>query len=71
MSKEEKKDKQEEKQTRKAELKALREKLMSQQQQIRDKSLPVIVLVEGWATAGKGNLINQIILLHIPCSFDS
>ena len=61
MAKEEKKDKQEEKRNRKAELKALREKLMTQQQKIRDKGLPVIVLVEGWATAGKGNLINQII----------
>ena len=61
MSKEEKKDKQEEKRARKAELKALREKLMSQQQEIRAKKLPVIVLVEGWATAGKGNLINEII----------
>ena len=61
MSKEEKKDKQEEKRNRKAELKALREKLMTQQQKIRDMGLPVIVLVEGWATAGKGNLINQII----------
>ena len=60
MAKEEKKDKQEEKRNRKAELKALREKLMTQQQKIRDKGLPVIVLVEGWATAGKGNLINEI-----------
>ena len=57
MSKEEKKDKQEEKRARKAELKALREKLTSQQQEIRAKKLPVIVLVEGWATAGKGNLL--------------
>ena len=65
MAKEEKKDKNnggnKGKSARKAELKALREKLMSQQQDIRAKGLPVIVLVEGWATAGKGYLINQII----------
>ncbi len=61
MAKEGKKDKKEEKSARKAELKRLRGKLAAQQQEIRAKGLPVIVLVEGWATAGKGNLINQII----------
>ena len=61
MSKEEKDLKREEKARLKAELKALREKLMSQQQEIRAKGLPIIVLVEGWATAGKGNLINELI----------
>ena len=45
----------------KAELKALRERLMGQQQLLRDKGLPVIVLVEGWAAAGKGSLINELI----------
>ena len=45
----------------KAELKELRERLLAQQQQIRDQKLPVIVLVEGWAAAGKGSLINELI----------
>ncbi|MBR3166604.1 MAG: phosphate--AMP phosphotransferase [Lachnospiraceae bacterium] len=61
MSKEEKEAGQGEKSGRKAELKALRGKLMAQQQEIRAAGLPVIVLVEGWAAAGKGTLIKEII----------
>ncbi|MBQ9664771.1 MAG: phosphate--AMP phosphotransferase [Oscillospiraceae bacterium] len=45
----------------KAEIKALRERLLSQQQLVRDQKLPIIVLVEGWAAAGKGGLINELI----------
>ena len=45
----------------KAESKLLREKLMAQQQLIREAKLPIIVLVEGWAAAGKGSLINELI----------
>ena len=45
----------------KAEVKALREKLLGMQQDIRAKGLPIIVLVEGWAAAGKGSLINELI----------
>ena len=47
--------------TLKAEIKALRERLLAQQQMVRDQKLPVIVLVEGWAAAGKGSLINELI----------
>ena len=61
MKKEEKAARKEEKARARAELKALREKLMAQQQEIRAKGLPIIVLVEGWATAGKGSLINELI----------
>ena len=42
----------------KAEIKALRERLMAQQQLVRESKLPIIVLLEGWAAAGKGSLIN-------------
>ena len=45
----------------KAEIKMLREKLLAQEMLLREKGLPVIVLVEGWAAAGKGSLINEII----------
>lgn len=45
----------------KAEIKALRERLLNQQQLVRDRKLPIIVLVEGWAAAGKGGLINELI----------
>jgi len=53
--------KQKDKQDIKAELKALRERLLGLQQPLRDRGLPVIVLVEGWAAAGKGSLINELI----------
>ena len=45
----------------KAEIKTLRENLLAQQQLVRDQKLPIIVLVEGWAAAGKGSLINELI----------
>ena len=44
----------------KTEIKALRERLLAQQQLVRDQKLPVVVLVEGWAAAGKGSLISEI-----------
>ncbi len=43
------------------EIKALREKLLGQQQLIRDAKIPILVLVEGWAAAGKGSLIKELI----------
>ena len=45
----------------KAEIKQMRERLAGLQQTLREKGLPVIVLVEGWAAAGKGSLINELI----------
>ena len=56
-----KKEKSEEEQALKAEVKALKETLAGQQMQLREKGLPVIVLVEGWAAAGKGSLIGEMI----------
>lgn len=44
-----------------ARLKAAREKLEDQQLKIKEHKLPVLVLVEGWGTAGKGHLIGQMI----------
>ena len=61
MKKDDNKAKKEESAQLKAEVKALREKLMAQQQEIREKKLPIIVLVEGWSAAGKGSLINELI----------
>ena len=49
------------KSARKAEIRRLRDMLVSQQQAVRDAKLPVIVLLEGWACAGKGGLINELI----------
>ena len=43
------------------EIKALREQLVGYQQAIREKKLPVLVLLEGWAAAGKGSLIKELI----------
>ncbi|MDO4622054.1 MAG: polyphosphate:AMP phosphotransferase [Eubacteriales bacterium] len=42
-------------------LKETRQKLASQQQLIKEKKLPVIVLIEGWSAAGKGTLISYLI----------
>ena len=60
MSKE-KKEKSAEKAILRAEVRSLQDKLLAQQQMLRAKKLPVIVLVEGWAAAGKGSLINELI----------
>jgi len=45
----------------KARLKAAREKLVIQQLQIKEHKIPVLVLVEGWDSSGKGSLIAQLI----------
>ncbi len=42
-------------------LKETRQKLASQQQLIKEKKLPVIVLIEGWSASGKGTLISYLI----------
>ena len=46
---------------RKAEIRRLQSVLVSQQQTAAKAKLPVIVLLEGWACAGKGSLINELI----------
>ena len=61
MSKEDKQAKKAENAALREETKALREKLVGYQQALRAKGLPVIVLVEGWAAAGKGSLIAELI----------
>jgi polyphosphate:AMP phosphotransferase len=45
----------------KATLKEKRERLFVQQQMIKEKKLPVLVLVEGWGASGKGTLISYLI----------
>ncbi len=42
-------------------LKDTRQKLASQQQLIKEKKIPVIVLLEGWSASGKGTLISYLI----------
>ncbi len=42
-------------------LKAAKEKLAAAQMRIKEHKLPVLVLVEGWGTAGKGSLIGGMI----------
>ena len=51
----------EEKDVLNREIRELRARLIGQQQVLREKKLPVMVLIEGWAAAGKGSLINQLI----------
>ena len=55
------KSKPEDKDTLNAEIKELRTRLIAAQQLLREKKLPVLVLIEGWAAAGKGSLIKEII----------
>jgi len=38
-----------------------RKKLELQQMEVKEHKLPVLVLVEGWGTAGKGSVIGQVI----------
>ena len=54
------KKKREDKDELSAEIKYLKEKLLAQQQLLVKATLPVIVLVEGWAAAGKGSLIKEL-----------
>lgn len=44
-----------------AQIKALRLRLYEQQQLIKEHNLPVILLIEGWGTAGKGELISRLV----------
>ena len=55
------KGKHEEKSVLNQEIKALRARLIGQQQLLREQKLPVLVLIEGWAAAGKGSLIKELI----------
>ncbi len=50
-----------EKEELKARIRAARERLESQQMLLKEKKLPVLVLVEGWGAAGKGGAIAQMI----------
>ena len=61
MLKDWKKGEAENKETLVAEIKALHAQLASSQQPLREKKLPVLVLIEGWAAAGKGSLIQELI----------
>lgn len=45
----------------KAEIKALQRELAALQQRIKEAGLPVVVLFEGWSTAGKGRAIAKLI----------
>lgn len=44
-----------------ARLKEAREKLAKQQMLVKEMKLPVLVLVEGWGTSGKGSVVGKII----------
>ena len=41
-------------------LAAAKEKLAKQQLLIKEQKIPVLVLMEGWGTAGKGSVIGQV-----------
>ncbi|MBQ8073721.1 MAG: polyphosphate:AMP phosphotransferase [Clostridia bacterium] len=43
------------------EIRDLRDQLIEKVQKIREAKVPILVLVEGWAAAGKGSLIKELI----------
>lgn len=45
----------------KNEIRELNEELATLPQQLKEKKLPVLVLIEGWSAAGKGSLIKELI----------
>lgn len=49
--------------------KALEKNLSALQQKIRDRKLPVIILLEGWGASGKGTLIADMIKMLDPRFF--
>ena len=55
------KNKPEDKDSLNEEIKELHSRLIGQQQLLREKKLPVLILLEGWAAAGKGSLIKELI----------
>ncbi|MCI8496193.1 MAG: polyphosphate:AMP phosphotransferase [Lachnospiraceae bacterium] len=52
-----------------ARLEAARQKLREQQMLIKERKLPVLVLFEGWGTAGKGSILGKLILNIDPRFF--
>ena len=50
-----------EKEELKSRLKQAKEELFSRQMKLKENKLPVIVLVEGWGTSGKGAVIGGVI----------
>ncbi len=55
------KHEEEDKELLKEEIKSLKDRLVAQPQLLREKKIPVLVLIEGWAAAGKGSLIKELI----------
>ena len=49
--------------------KQLEDNLCTLQQKIKEKKLPVIILLEGWGASGKGQLISDIIKMLDPRFF--
>lgn len=50
-------------------LKAANERLAGQQMMIKERGLPVLVLFEGWGTAGKGSVLGKVIRNIDPLFF--
>jgi len=53
----------------KKELYAYQEQLSELQRELRAREIPVVIVVEGWGTSGKGQLINNFILPLDPRGF--
>lgn len=58
-----------EKEDYKREILPLKEKLSALQHRVKDEKLPVLILFEGWSTAGKGSTLSDVILTLDPRNF--
>ncbi len=59
------------KETYKQDVKPLREELSVLQHKVKDSGLPVMILFEGFSTAGKGSVLSDVILALDPRNFTS
>ncbi|CAD5946651.1 Polyphosphate:AMP phosphotransferase [Planktothrix tepida] len=57
------------KESYKTQIEALMKELRSLQQTCRDKKLPIIIVLEGWAAAGKGGLVKKMVGYMDPRGF--
>jgi polyphosphate:AMP phosphotransferase len=57
------------KETYKTQIEALMKELRSLQQACRDQKLPIIIVLEGWAAAGKGGLVKKMVGYMDPRGF--
>jgi polyphosphate:AMP phosphotransferase len=64
-------DKKVDEKTYKEEIAALEEKLALLQRQAKDQGMPTLIVFEGWETAGKGTMINELLMPLDPRGYNA